>query len=385
MDSFIAKTYAGLEEILGEELSLLGASDVVKGYRAVYFKGDRQVMYKANLYCRYALRVLKEEASFQAPDEKSLYDGVRSIDWSRYMNEKKTLAVDAVLSQSNLNHTQYAALKTKDAIVDQFRDKTGSRPSVDVMRPDLRIHLHIRDNKATVSFDSSGDSLHKRGYRSHQAAAPLSEVLAAGMITLSGWDRKTTLLDPFCGSGTLLIEAAMIAGNVAPGIFHEWFGFQSWNDYDESLWKSLVAEARKQETPDAVPSIIGCDISDRVVSFARENAAGAGMLDKIRITTSSFFNFKRPDEGPVFIVTNPPYGERITPEDLFSLYKEIGNTLKREYAGCTAWILSGNREAEKFVGLKPGKKINLWNGPLECRFLKFEMYQGTRRRGVSSD
>jgi len=263
--------------------------------------------------------------------------------------------------------------------VDQFRAATGSRPSVDLDSPTLRIHVYIHENVAAVSLDTSGSSLHKRGYRVHQGGAPLSEVLAAGMLKISGWDKTTPLMDPFCGSGTLLIEAALMSGNIAPGIFREYFGFKQWKDFDKSLWEQLVAAARQQETPTSIPEITGLDIAFRAVTFARENVAEAGFSDKIRIHCSSFMDFKPSMDHPWFIISNPPYGERIVPEDLFALFKDIGNTFKRSYPGCTAWLLSGSREAEKSVGLKPSKRIPLWNGPIECKFLKFELYSGSKR------
>ncbi len=379
MFKLIAKTYAGFEEIVAEELQDLGAQEVVPGFRAVTFQGDLALIYRANLHSRYSLRILKELATFPAANEQQLYDGVASINWSQYMTSDDTLAVDAALTKSNLNHSQYAALKTKDAIVDQFRAATGSRPSVDLDRPTLRIHVYIHENVAAVSLDTSGSSLHKRGYRVHQGGAPLSEVLAAGMLKISGWDKTTPLMDPFCGSGTLLIEAALMSGNIAPGIFREYFGFKQWKDFDKSLWEQLVAAARQQETPTSIPEITGLDIAFRAVTFARENVAEAGFSDKIRIHCSSFMDFKPSMDHPWFIISNPPYGERIVPEDLFALFKDIGNTFKRSYPGCTAWLLSGSREAEKSVGLKPSKRIPLWNGPIECKFLKFELYSGSKR------
>lgn len=379
MFKLIAKTYAGFEEIVAEELQDLGAQEVVPGFRAVTFQGDLALIYRANLHSRYSLRILKELATFPAANEQQLYDGVASINWSQYMTSDDTLAVDAALTKSNLNHSQYAALKTKDAIVDQFRAATGSRPSVDLDRPTLRIHVYIHENIAAVSLDTSGSSLHKRGYRVHQGGAPLSEVLAAGMLKISGWDKTTPLMDPFCGSGTLLIEAALMSGNIAPGIFREYFGFKQWKDFDKSLWEQLVAAARQQETPTSIPEITGLDIAFRAVTFARENVAEAGFSDKIRIHCSSFMDFKPSMDNPWFIISNPPYGERIVPEDLFALFKDIGNTFKRSYPGCTAWLLSGSREAEKSVGLKPSKRIPLWNGPIECKFLKFELYSGSKR------
>ena len=222
-------------------------------------------------------------------------------------------------------------------------------------------------------------SLHKRGYRVHQGPAPLSEVLAAGMLKISGWDCKTSLIDPFCGSGTLLTEAALMSGNIAPGIFRKYFGFQKWRDFDKTLWDQLISDARGKEQSDLIPSLTGIDIERKAVGFARENLMEIGLSDKVKLVNSSFFDFRPQGDGPFFLITNPPYGERIMPRDLFELNKEIGNALKRYYPGSVAWLLSGSREAEKSIGLKPAKRIPLWNGPIECKFLKFEMYQGSKK------
>jgi putative N6-adenine-specific DNA methylase len=384
MYNLIAKTYAGYEGIVADELTSLGATDVKSGFRAVTFSGDQEVIYKANLHSRFALRILKHLANFPAANEQQLYDGISKIDWSNLISPEDTLAVDAALTRSNMDHSQYASLKTKDAIVDQFRAATGKRPSVDLDKPSLRINLYIHENEASVSLDTSGSSLHKRGYRVHQGPAPLSEVMAAGMLKIAGWDCRTPLIDPFCGSGTLLIEAALMAGNVAPGLFREFYGFQKWRDFNKELWSKLVDEARQQETPDLIPAITGIDIERKAISFARENLQEAGVLKNIKLVNCSFMDYEPEGDGPYFIISNPPYGERIVPSDLFALYKEIGNTLKRRYSGSTAWLLSGSRDAEKNVGLKPAKRIPMWNGPIECKFLKFELYQGSKKNDRSS-
>ncbi|MFM7217695.1 MAG: class I SAM-dependent RNA methyltransferase [Bacteroidota bacterium] len=383
MFRLIAKTYAGFEEIAAEELLSFGAAEVSAGHRAVLFKGDLETMYKANLHSRYSLRILRHIHSFPAPNEQQLYDGISRMDWSDFLAADGSLAIDAALTKSNLTHSQFVAQKTKDAIVDQFRMKFGRRPDVDLESPSLRINVYIHENVASISLDSSGSSLHKRGYRVHQGVAPLSEVMSAGMIKLAGWDKSSSFLDPFCGSGTLLIEAALMAGNFAPGIFRKRFGFMSWRDYDQQLWQRLVTEARSQENPGNIPAIVGLDIDRRTVGYAAENVASAGLLGKIKLENASFMDFTPDSAGPWFIVSNPPYGERISSSDLAGLYKGIGNTLKRSYPGSTAWLLSGSREAEKNIGLRPARRLPLWNGPIECRFLKFELYSGSKRKGES--
>lgn len=373
-----AKTSFGFEDLLVEELSKIGATNLKKGVRIVHFEGDLETMYKANLYSRLALRILKPIKTIPAGNEQELYDEIKKIDWSEYLTEKESLAVDAVTSYSNLTHTLYISLKTKDAIVDQFRDKTGIRPNVDLRFPKVRINIHIHQNVASVSLDSSGDSLHKRGYRSQQGEAPLNETLAAGMVMLSKWDRQSNFTDLMCGSGTILIEAAMMARNIAPGSFRNEFGFERWNDYDADLWKSLLDEAKKNEKPSLDFSITGIDKSHQAIRNAKENAIAAGVVNDIDLHAMPFEDYT-PKDSVQTIVTNPPYGGRITDDDLFNLYKNIGDQLKLKYSGSCAWILTANRDAAKNIGLHATAKIQLYNGALECRMLKYELYRGTKK------
>ena len=374
----LAKTSFGFEDMLIEELKEVGAQNLRKGVRVVHFDGDLETMYRANLHSRLALRILKPIKSFPAANEQQLYDEIKKIDWSQYLSSKDTLAVDAVTSYSTLTHTLYISLKTKDAIVDQFRDATGVRPNVDLRFPKIRVNVHIHMDVASVSIDSSGDSLHKRGYRSEQGEAPLNETLAAGMIMWSKWDRKSNFTDLMCGSGTLVIEAAMMARNIAPGIFRNEFGFERWNDYDAELWKRLFDEAKAAEKSEVDFSITGIDKSFQTVKNAKENARGAGVLDSIEFHAMPFEDYT-PSDSVQTIVTNPPYGGRITDDDLFQLYKTIGDQLKTKYSGSTAWVLTANREAAKFVGLHPTAKIPMYNGALECRMLKYVLYRGTKK------
>lgn len=374
----LAKTSFGFEDLLMEELKAIGAKNLTKGTRVVHFEGDLETMYKANLYSRLALRILKPIQTFPAANEQQLYDEVKKIDWSQYLTQHGTLAVDAVTSYSNLTHTLYISLKTKDAIVDQFRDNTGVRPNVDLRFPTVRVNVHIHQNVGSISLDSSGDSLHKRAYRSEQGEAPMNETLAAGMIMLSKWDRKSNFTDLMCGSGTLVIEAAMMALNIAPGIFREEFGFERWNDYDSVLWKKLWDEAKAAELPKLDFSISGIDKAGQAIKNAKENAKGAGVLNDIDFFNMPFEDYT-PKNSEQTIVTNPPYGGRITDDDLFHLYKTIGDQLKTKYSGSTAWILTANKEAAKNLGLHPTAKIPLYNGALECRLLKYALYKGTKK------
>lgn len=373
-----AKTSFGFEDMLMDELKKVGAEKLTKGTRIVHFEGTNETMYRANLYSRLALRILKPIKTFPANNEQQLYDEVKKIDWSQFLTENDTLAVDAVTSYSNLTHTLYISLKSKDAIVDQFREKTGVRPNVDLRFPKVRINIHIHQNIASISLDSSGDSLHKRGYRSQQGEAPLNETLAAGMIMLSKWDGKSNFTDIMCGSGTLAIEAAMIARNIAPGIFRNEFGFERWFDFDADLWKSLIDEAKRFEKPELDFKITGIDKSHQAIRNSTENAKEAGVLNDIDFHAMPFEDYT-PKDSVQTIVTNPPYGGRITDDDLFNLYKNIGDQLKLKYSGSNAWILTANREAAKHIGLHPSAKIQLYNGALECRMLKYELYKGTKK------
>lgn len=375
---FIAKTFAGVEDVLCDELTSIGATNVRKLVRAVEFEGDLEVLYKANLSCRTALRILKPHTTFEAANEDMLYHEIQNIKWSDFFSLDQTFAINATLNQSTLTHSQYVALKAKDAIVDQFRDATGDRPNVDIDEPDLRIHLHIYQDQCTLSFDSSGESLHKRGYRDYTNQAPLNEALAAALIILSGWDKKSMFADFMCGSGTLLIEAGLMAGNIAPNKFKRKFGFQTWRDYDAVLWKKIYNEAIQAETPVTDFKIYGSDISGVVLDKARQNIENAGLKGLIELKKGSFEKFTPVGEGGV-LITNPPYGMRIEPKDIISMYQSMGDTMKQKFKGWTCWIFTGNLEAAKYIGLRPTRKIHLFNGPIECRFLKFDIYSGTKK------
>ena len=373
----IAKTLFGFENILADELQALGASNIELLTRAVKYQGDMAMLYKSNLHLRTAIKILKPIATFEILNETELYESIKSIAWDQYMSADKTFAIDGIVSSEKFTHSQFVALKSKDAIVDQFREKTGARPSVEIEDPDVRINVHIADTTCTVSLDSSGKSLGKRGYKLEQTFAPLSEVLAAGMVILSGWDREREFIDPMCGSGTIPIEAALFAGNIAPGKFRS-FTFEKWNDFDSALWKKIKAEAEQQEKP--IKAIIkGFDIDRKAIRIELANAERAGVDKYITFDRIDFFKTK-PETDNALVLMNPPYGERLEErEEMIPLYQEIGTHLKHSYDGADAWILSGNLEALKFIGLRPSKKIKLYNGPIECKFHKYELYRGSKK------
>ncbi|GAA3994086.1 THUMP domain-containing protein [Hymenobacter fastidiosus] len=377
-----ATTQFGLEEVLAQELRQLGAKIEKIGQRAVEFTGTKQLLYEANLWCRTAVRILKPFAHFQAPDEKSLYREVGRLDWSEYIGADQTFAITAVVNKSSFEHSLYVAQLTKDAIVDQFRNRTGVRPSVDVKTPDIRLHLHMIENEVVLSLDSSGDSLHRRGYRQQTNAAPLNEALAAGLLLLTGWDGKKPLIDPMCGSGTLLTEAALIAQRIAPGLYHQGkFCFQNWADFDLSLWESVRMDARGARIDEPQAYLAGSDLSPEFIELARQNVAAADLEDYIRLAVRDVKDAVAPaNEAPGLVIMNPPYGERIgEEEEMDALYKTIGDTLKTSFPGYDAYIFTGNLEAAKRVGLKASRRTPLFNGPIDCRLLKYELYQGSRK------
>jgi 23S rRNA (guanine2445-N2)-methyltransferase / 23S rRNA (guanine2069-N7)-methyltransferase len=373
-----AKTLSGLEQVLAAELTELGATDVQPSHRLVTFVGDQRLMYLANLRCRTAIRILKPIANFPADSERTLYDGVQQIDWSCFLDPDRSLAIDPVVWSSFCTHSLFVAQLSKDAIVDQFRDRTGRRPSVDRNEPDLRINIHLVENVATVYLDSSGDSLHRRGYRALTGDAPLGEVLAAGILRLTEWDRQSTLVDPMCGSGTFCIEAALMARNRAPGLIRRRFGFQTWKDYDQSLRDMVLAELRRGELPSLPFPIVGSDIDAEVVGMARENARRAGVAADVRFETANAECCDPPTPTGT-LVMNPPYDERLKVDQIASFYRRIGDTFKQRFADYTAWVITGNLDAAKQIGLRPSRKVRLFNGPIECRLLRFDMYSGTRR------
>jgi putative N6-adenine-specific DNA methylase len=379
MENFkmIAKTFFGFEEILAKELQQLGAQDVEIGTRAVSFKGDKGFMYKANLSLRTALKILKPIYYFKATNDQNLYKGIQGIDWSKYIGESQTFVIDTTIHSDNFKHSQFVSQKAKDAIVDQFREKTGQRPSVDKDFPDLRINIHIDRDQVSVALDTSGASLHHRGYRTATNIAPINEVLAAGMLLLSGWDGSSDFLDPMCGSGTLLAEAAMIACNIPANINRKEFAFEKWTDWDNDLFDQII-DALMKKTREFHHTIIGYDKAPSAVQKAKDNIMNANLDEYISIIQGDFFDSKKENAGPLQMVFNPPYGERLNIE-LERFYREIGDTLKNNYPNTNAWFITANLEALKFVGLRPSRKIKLFNGSLEARLVKYEMYEGSKK------
>ncbi len=373
----IAKTFFGFEEILARELQVLGAQNVEPGVRMVSFKGDKGFMYKANLSLRTALKILKPIYFFRAYNEQSLYKGIMGMDWSKYLNAGQSFVIDVTLHSDHFNHSQFVALKAKDAIVDQFRERYGKRPNIDKDHPDVRINLHIHADQCSVALDTSGDSLHHRGYRTATNIAPINEVLAAGMLLLSGWDGQGDFLDPMCGSGTILAEAAMIACNIPANINRKEFAFEKWNDWDNDLFDTIVDSLMKK-TKEFHYTIKGYDKAPSAVNKAKDNIINANLDEYVTIEQRNFFDTEKETRGPLHMVFNPPYGERLD-IDLERFYREIGDTLKQGYPGTNAWFITANLEALKFVGLKPSRKIKLFNGKLEARLVKYEMYEGSKK------
>jgi len=374
---FTAKTLFGLEPVLAAELVSLGAVDVKQVNRAVTFDGSKELLYRVNYCARTALSILMPVGDFKIRSKDDLYKNSMKINWDSYMGPDDTFAVVPVVNSPHFDHTGYAGLLLKDAIADYFRNTSGRRPSVNTNDPEILINLHISNDQVTVSIDSSVVPLFKRGYRQEQAVAPLNEVLAAGIILLSGWNASTSLTDPMCGSGTISIEAGLIASNIPSGKFRKYFGFQKWKDFDEKLFVKVKSECDSKIRVSPV-RISASDISDQALQQTENNLKRAGLEKTVTLALADFKDVKSIDsEGFVFL--NPPYGQRLQPEELDGLYSMIGSTLKHNFQGNTAWLITSNRESLKRVGLKPAKKQTLFNGALECTLLKYEMYQGTKK------
>lgn len=372
----IAKTFQGLEEILAQELTELGAGNIQIGRRMVSFTGDKTMMYRANFNLRTAIRVLKPIKHFQATNADEVYNAVKAIAWENYMDNTTSFSVDAVVFSEVFRHSKFVAYKVKDAIVDYFREKTGSRPSVRINNPDLALNIHIAEDQCTLSLDSSGESLHRRGYRQEQVEAPLNEVLAAGMILMTGWRGECDLIDPMCGSGTIPIEAALIARNIAPGVFRKEFAFEKWKDFDKELLDSIYNDDSQER--EFTHKIYGYDNNPKANEIATHNVKAAGLTKDIVLKVQAFQQFEQPKEKSL-IVMNPPYGERISSDDLLGLYQMIGERLKHAFTGNDAWILSYRDECFDQIGLKASVKIPLFNGALECQFRKYQLFDGKYR------
>ncbi len=369
----IAKTFQGLEEVLAEELTGLGAGNIEIGRRMVVFTGDKEMMYRANFCLRTAIRILKPIKKFEAKDADEVYQAVKTIPWEEYMDVNKSFAVDAVVFSNEFRHSKFVAYKVKDAVADYFREKTGERPSVRINRPDIALNIHIAETQCTLSLDSSGESLHRRGYRQEATEAPLNEVLAAGMILLTGWRGECDLIDPMCGSGTIPIEAALIARNIAPGVFRKEFAFEKWYDFDQELFDAIYNDDSQERVFEH--KIYGYDNSLKAHDIATRNVKAAGLSQDIVLKVRPFQHFEQPKEKSI-LITNPPYGERISTDDLLGLYQMIGERLKHAFVGNDAWILSYREECFDQIGLKPSARIPLFNGALECEFRRYRLFDG---------
>ena len=378
----IAKTFQGLEEILAEELTTLGANDIQIGRRMVSFTGDKRMMYKANFCLRTAIRILKPIKNFTAKDADEVYNQIQAIPWEEYLDVNKTFTIDAVVFSEEFRHSKFVSYKVKDAIVDYFRKKTGKRPSVRINNPDVLLNIHIAQTTCTLSLDSSGESLHRRGYRQEQVDAPLNEVLAAGMLLMTGWRGECDLIDPMCGSGTIPIEAALIARNIAPGVFRKGFAFEKWVDFDSEMFDEIYNDDSQER--EFTHKIYGYDNNPKANEIATHNIKAAGVSKDVTLKLQPFQQFEQPQEKSI-IVMNPPYGERISTNDLLGLYQMIGERLKHAFVGNEAWVLSYREECFDQIGLKPSKKVPLFNGALECEFRKYEIFDGKYKEFKSQE
>ena len=374
----IAKTFYGFEEILSKELLKLGAQNIEKGSRSVSFYGDKGFMYKANLSLRTAIKILKPIKSFKFKDQDDFYNKIYKVDWEKYLDKDGSFLVSSIVFHSNLfNHSKYVSLKVKDAVVDRFRDLFKCRPNIDLIQPDLKINIHVNKNTCNVSLDSSGESLHKRGYKAFGTIAPINEVLAAGIILMSDWKADSDFLDPMCGGGTILIEAAMIACNIAPNLNRKEFAFEKWKDWDEELFelieKSVIKKAVKFHH-----KIYGYDISGLAIKKAKENIKNAELEINIIVEKRDFFTTKKKNENNLHVLFNPPYNKRIS-YDIKDMYTNIGNTLKNNYSDSNVWLITSNIEAIKNIELHPSKKIKLFNANLESRLVNYEIYKGSKK------
>src|ERR1035437_4514289 len=376
----LAKTCRGLEEVLATELVNIGANNVQLQRRAVSFTGDKAMMYKANLCCRTASRILKPILSFDATNPDEVYEQVKQINWSDYMSVDSTFVIDSTVFSEVFRHSKFVAYRVKDAIADWFTERFDRRPSVRLEGAQLMINIHIADKKCTLSLDSSGESLHKRGYRVAQTEAPLNEALAAGMLLMAGWNGQSNFLDPMCGSGTLLIEAALIALNIPPGIYRSSFAFEKWSDFEEELFDTLYNDDSYERPFDF--KIYGSDNSTRAIKIAEQNIKSAGLGKHIELQVMPVQKLEAPAEN-CLIVTNPPYGERITSDDIYGLYASLGTTIKHKFAGSAVWVISSHDECLDKIGLKPSERIRLLNGALDCWYNRYDIFAGKRNDYVA--
>ena len=369
----VAKTFLGLEGVLADELRNLGAEDVAEGNRVVYFKGDKEMLYRANFACRTAVRVLKPFLTLRSNSADDLYEQLKSFDWEKLMTVKTTFAIDATVYSENFNNSRFVTYRVKGAIADFFNEKYGKRPSIRIDNPELRFDVHISGREVTLSLDSSGDPLFKRGWRVAQTDAPINEVLAAGIILLSGWKGETDLVDPMCGSGTFLIEAALIAANIAPGVYRESFAFQQWPDYDAELFDKIYNDDSGER--EFTHKIYGSDIEGKAIAIARANVKNAGLNKYIELERRDINEINEVPAGGT-LISNPPYGERLNVEDIETLYSDLGFKFKHTFQGYNVWLICFNEELYHKVGLKPSVRYKLNNGGLDCELLQYVIFDG---------
>ncbi len=369
----VAKTFLGLEGVLADELRALGAEDVAEGNRVVYFKGDKEMLYRANFACRTAVRVLKPFLTLNSSSADDLYEQLKSFDWEQLMTVDTTFAIDSTVYSEQFNNSRFVTYRVKDAIADYFNDKYGKRPSIRLSNPDIRFDVHISGREVTLSLDSSGEPLFKRGWREAQTDAPINEVLAAGIILLSGWDGKTDFIDPMCGSGTFLIEAALIAANIAPGVYRDHYAFQQWPDYDADLFDQIYNDDSKER--EFTHKIYGSDIEGKAIAIARTNIKSAGLNKYIEVERRDINDINEVPAGGT-LISNPPYGERLNPEDIESLYQDMGYKFKHTFQGYNVWLICYDNELSHKIGLKPSVRYKLNNGGLDCELLEYVIFDG---------
>ena len=380
----VAKTFKGLEGVLADELRALGAEDVTEGIRMVAFNGDKEMLYKANFCLRTALRVLKPIYKFRASDPDELYQQIKLYDWEQVMSVNKTFAIDSTTFGEEFSHSRFVTYRVKDAIVDFFSERYEKRPSIRVANPDIRFDVHISGNEVTLSLDSSGEPLYKRGWREAQTDAPINEVLAAGIIKLSGWDGDSNFVDPMCGSGTFLVEAALIAANINPGVYRDSYAFQQWPDYDADLFSTIYNDDSQER--EFKYKIYGSDINGKAISIARANVKSAGVARMVELELKAMESITEAPQ-PGVLVTNPPYGERLLLEDIEGLYRAFGDKLKQVFRGYSAWVIGYDRMHFDMIGLRPSVRYALFNGALDCELRQYVMFDGKynemRERGES--
>lgn len=373
----VAKTFFGFEDVLAEEIKALGGKNIKKGNRVVSYEGNREMLYKSNVWLRTAISILVPIETFYFKNEKDLVEKLNRVRYSTYFSVNKTFAVKGAVNSTMFKHSQFPLLLLKDAIADHFRDSFGKRPNVNKEKPNVVFDLYINDKQCTVSLNSSGAPLFQRGYRSKVGLAPLNEAVAAGLILMSGWDKQSDLYDPFCGSGTIPIEAALIAAGIPPQIERQNFSFKYWKDFDQTLWESILGQLPRRPLINPKFKIVGSDTDTEMVRMARQNARALPIGNLVTFEAKDFKDQGTDSDKGGVLITNPPYGERIGIDDVHKLYKMMGDGFKHRYPGFDCWVISSNSDGFKSIELKPEKKIKVYNGKLECDFRSYRIFKGS--------